>query len=213
VAVSADTVRVLVGLAAMLVAVDLIASRAIPWALINQLQRALWPFELLALGLAVVVAPRLLRVGSQFAAERRERIRADERADLAAHLHDSVLQTLILIQRHGGDPGGMAQLARRQERELREWLYGAVASRDAGRLRDRLTALAAEIEDRYQWRIELIVVGDGDVGQAEEALLPATRARRCATCMPNAGPERSRSSSATAGSGSITAPSRTTGAG
>jgi signal transduction histidine kinase/phage shock protein PspC (stress-responsive transcriptional regulator) len=174
-AVSADTVRVLVGLAAMLVAVDLIASRAIPWALINQLQRALWPFELLALGLAVVVVPRLLRVGSQFAAERRERIRADERADLAAHLHDSVLQTLILIQRHGGDPGGMAQLARRQERELREWLYGAVASRDAGRLRDRLTALAAEIEDRYQWRIELIVVGDGDVGQAEEALLAATR--------------------------------------
>ena len=69
----------------------------------------------------------------------------------------------------------MAQLARRQERELRDWLYGAVASRDAGRLRDRLTALAAEIEDRYQWRIELIVVGDGDVGRAEEALLAATR--------------------------------------
>jgi signal transduction histidine kinase len=69
----------------------------------------------------------------------------------------------------------MAQLARRQERELRDWLYGAVASRDAGRLRDRLTALAAEIEDRYQWRIELIVVGDGDVGPGEEALLAATR--------------------------------------
>ena len=175
VAVSGDTLRVLVGLAAMLVAVDRIASRAIPWGLINELQHALWPFELLGLGLAVVVVPRLLRVGSQFAAERRDRIRADERADLAAHLHDSVLQTLILIQRHGGDPGGMAQLARRQERELRDWLYGAVASRDAGRLRDRLTALAAEIEDRYQWRIELIVVGDGDVGQAEEALLAATR--------------------------------------
>ena len=143
--------------------------------LMNDLQRALWPFELLALGLAVVVVPRLFQVGSQFAAERRDRIRADERADLAAHLHDSVLQTLILIQRHGGDPAGMAQLARRQERELRDWLYGAVASRDAGRLRDRLTALAAEIEDRYQWRIELIVVGDGDVGPGEEALLAATR--------------------------------------
>ena len=123
----------------------------------------------------MIVVPRLFQLGGQFAAERRERIRADERADLAAHLHDSVLQTLILIQRHGGDPAGMAQLARRQERELRDWLYGAVASRDAGRLRDRLTALAAEIEDRYQWRVELIVVGDGDVGQAEEALLAATR--------------------------------------
>jgi signal transduction histidine kinase len=174
-AVSGDTVRVALGLAATLFAVDIITSRAIPWSLMNQLQRALWPFELLALGLAVVVVPRLFQVGSQFAAERRERIRADERADLAAHLHDSVLQTLILIQRHGGDPAGMAQLARRQERELRDWLYGGAASRDAGRLRDRLTALAAEIEDRYQWRIELIVVGDGDVGVGEEALLAATR--------------------------------------
>ncbi len=174
-AVNGDTVRVVLGLAVTLVAVDLIASRRVPWALVGQLQRAFWPFELLALGLGVVVVPRLFQVGGQFAAERRGRIRADERADLAAHLHDSVLQTLILIQRHGGDPAGMAQLARRQERELRDWLYGAVASRDAGRLRDRLTALAAEIEDRYQWRIELIVVGDGDVGAGEEALLAATR--------------------------------------
>jgi signal transduction histidine kinase/phage shock protein PspC (stress-responsive transcriptional regulator) len=174
-AVSGDTVRVVLGLAVTLAAVDIIASRHVPWALVGQVQRALWPFELLALGLGVVVVPRLFRLGGQFAAERRERIRADERADLAAHLHDSVLQTLILIQRHGGDPAGMAQLARRQERELRDWLYGAVASRDAGRLRDRLTALAAEIEDRYQWRIELIVVGDDDVGPGEEALLAATR--------------------------------------
>jgi signal transduction histidine kinase/phage shock protein PspC (stress-responsive transcriptional regulator) len=174
-AISADTVRVVLGLAMSLVAVDIIASRRVPWPLMRQLQQAMWPFELLALGLGVIVVPRLFQVGGQYAAERRDRIRADERADLAAHLHDSVLQTLILIQRHGGDPAGMAQLARRQERELRDWLYGAVASRDAGRLRDRLTALAAEIEDRYQWRIELIVVGDGDVGPGEEALLAATR--------------------------------------
>jgi signal transduction histidine kinase len=175
ISITGDTVRVLAGLGVSLVAVDIITSRGIPWSLMAQLQRAVWPFELLAFGLAVVVVPRLFRVGSQVAAERRERIRAGERADLAAHLHDSVLQTLILIQRRGGDPAGMAQLARRQERELRDWLYGAVASRDAGRLRDRLTALAAEIEDRYHWRVELIVVGDRDVGVREEALLAATR--------------------------------------
>jgi len=131
-AVSLDTVRVVLGLATTLVAVDIIAGRHVPWALVGQLQRAFWPFELLALGLGVIVVPRLFQLGGRFAAERRERIRADERADLAAHLHDSVLQTLILIQRHGGDPAGMAQLARRQERELRDWLYGTVASRDAG---------------------------------------------------------------------------------
>ena len=172
---SGDSVRVGVGVAAMLFAVDRIAGRSIPWPLIRGLQQAVWPFELLVAGLGIVVVPRLFRLGSRYAAERRDRIRADERADLAAHLHDSVLQTLILIQRHGGDPATMAQLARRQERDLRDWLYGAVASRDAGRLRDRLTALAAEIEDRYRWRIELIVVGDVDVGQGEEALLAATR--------------------------------------
>ena len=89
-AVSGDTVRVVLGLAVTLVAVDLIASRRVPWALVGQLQPALGPFELLALGLGVVVVPRLFQVGGQFAAERRGRIRADERADLAAHLHDSV---------------------------------------------------------------------------------------------------------------------------
>jgi signal transduction histidine kinase len=175
ISITGDVVRIGAGLGVSLVAIDIITSRGVPWSLMAQLQRAVWPFELLVLGLAVVVVPRLFRVGSQVAAERRERIRADERADLAAHLHDSVLQTLILIQRQGGDPAGMAQLARRQERELRDWLYGAVASRDAGRLRDRLSALAAEIEDRYQWRVELIVVGDRDVGVREEALLAATR--------------------------------------
>jgi signal transduction histidine kinase len=175
VSVNGDTVRVAGGIGISLIAVNMISSRAVPWPLIGRLQRALWPFELLALGVAVVVVPRLFRLGSRYSAERRERIRADERADLAAHLHDSVLQTLILIQRHGGDPATMAQLARRQERELRDWLYGVAASRDAGRMRDRLAALAAEIEDRYRWRVELIVVGDGDVGAREEALLAATR--------------------------------------
>jgi signal transduction histidine kinase len=175
ISITADTVRVAGGIGISLIAVNMISSRGIPWPLIGRLQRALWPLELLVLGIAIVVVPRLFRLGSRYSAERRERIRADERADLAAHLHDSVLQTLILIQRHGDDPATMAQLARRQERELREWLYGAVASRDAGRLRDRLAALAAEIEDRYRWRVELIVVGDGDVGVREEALLAATR--------------------------------------
>jgi signal transduction histidine kinase/phage shock protein PspC (stress-responsive transcriptional regulator) len=175
VSVNGDTVRMLAGVAVILFAVNVITSRPIRWSLIGSLQREFWPFELLAVGLAIVVVPRLLRVGSQYTAERRDRIRADERARLATHLHDSVLQTLILIQRHGGDPATMAQLARRQERELRDWLYGVVASGDTGRLRDRLAALAAEIEDRYRWRVELIVVGDRDVGLREEALLAATR--------------------------------------
>lgn len=132
------------------------------------------PIVLIALGGGLIALPPLLRVSEQIADERRDRIRADERARLATHLHDSVLQTLTLIQRRADD-AEVASLARRQERELREWLYGGVAAEDAGRLRDRLAALAAEIEDRYRWRIELIVVGDRDVAGPEEALLAATR--------------------------------------
>ena len=133
------------------------------------------PYALLAAAAAVAFLPTVLRFGSTFSAERRERIRADERAKLATHLHDSVLQTLTLIQRHSDDPADVATLARSQERELRDWLYGGVASADSGRLKDRLTALAAEIETRYRWRVELIVVGDADVDTRGEQLLAATR--------------------------------------
>src|SRR6185436_9868289 len=72
----------------------------------------------------LIVAPWLWRAASQVREERIERTRADERAELAAHLHDSVLQTLSLIQRNADDKQATVNLARRQERELREWLYG-----------------------------------------------------------------------------------------
>ena len=75
-------------------------------------------------GVAVVMAPWLLRLWSRVRTADRERLRAEARADMAAHLHDSVLQTLALIQRQADDPVRVASLARRQERELRTWLYG-----------------------------------------------------------------------------------------
>ena len=173
--ISAGVLRLGFGVTLVLAATYLLSRRSIAWPSIRSSLGDLWPLVLMVLGIGIVLLPPLLRVSSQFSIERRERIRADERARLAAHLHDSVLQTLTLIQRHGDDPTNMATLARKQERELRDWLYGAVASEDAGRLRDRLTALSAEIEDRYKWRVELIVVGDADVGTSQEALLAATR--------------------------------------
>lgn len=132
------------------------------------------PLGLVLAGLGLVFVPALLRLGTRVGAERRNTIRADERARMAAHLHDSVLQTLTLIQR-STDPAQTTALARAQERDLRDWLYGGAAGADAGRLRDRLTALCAEVEDRYRWRVELIVVGDADVGEREEELLAAIR--------------------------------------
>ena len=74
-------------------------------------------------GLALITGPFWLRMGRDLTRERRERIRSEERADVAAHLHDSVLQTLALIQRNADDPRAVVTMARRQERELRSWLY------------------------------------------------------------------------------------------
>jgi signal transduction histidine kinase len=112
-------------------------------------------------GLALVAAPAIAGLVRDLVAERRERIRSEERARVAAHLHDSVLQTLALIQRSGGDPTRAAALARRQERELRAWLYGADRDRRAGTVRAVLEDVCAEVEQLHGIPVELVVVGGG----------------------------------------------------
>jgi signal transduction histidine kinase len=125
--------------------------------------------------LALVVGPWWLRTRRLLAAERTERARAQERAELADHLHDSVLQTLAPIQRRAQDPGAVAALARGQERDLRDWLLGRRASLDAVNLTDALRAVCAEVEDAYGARFELVTVGDAPVDARLQALLAATR--------------------------------------
>jgi signal transduction histidine kinase len=132
---------------------------------------------------ALVVATALLLISAPFwqgmirrlGAERVARARADERAEVAAHLHDSVLQTLALIQKRSDEPDQVARLARRQERDLREWLSDDVPSRPDERLADALRAAAAEIEDAHGTPIEAIVVGDTDLDDRFEALVGASR--------------------------------------
>jgi signal transduction histidine kinase/phage shock protein PspC (stress-responsive transcriptional regulator) len=125
--------------------------------------------------LALVLAPFWWRLARSLAAERAERIRSQERAELAAHLHDSVLQTLALVQRRAGDPAGVAQLARRQERELRGWLAGAPAPRPGERVADALRAAAVDVEEALGAPIEVVVVGDCPLDARLEALVAATR--------------------------------------
>ena len=74
-------------------------------------------------GLALLLGPWWLRIARDLVLERQARVRAEERADMAARVHDSVLQTLALIQRRADDPQKVVQLARLQERELRSWLF------------------------------------------------------------------------------------------
>jgi signal transduction histidine kinase/phage shock protein PspC (stress-responsive transcriptional regulator) len=126
-------------------------------------------------GLGLILAPLWWRFARSLAAERAERIRSQERAELSAHLHDSVLQTLALVQRRADDPGGVAQLARRQERELRAWLAGAPPLQPDERVADALRAAAIEVEETRGAPIEVVVVGDCPLDERLEALVAATR--------------------------------------
>jgi signal transduction histidine kinase len=130
-----------------------------------------------AAGAALLFGPWLNRVLSELGAERRERVRQEERAELAAHLHDSVLQTLALIQRSSDDPRRIASLARVQERELRAWLYGSgrIAGTPPATLGDAVEQVAAEVETLHHLAVDVVVVGDAPVGDGTRALLGAIR--------------------------------------
>ncbi|HRK47334.1 MAG TPA: ATP-binding protein, partial [Nocardioides sp.] len=125
-------------------------------------------------GLALVMGPWVLRLVSDLGAEREERIRTQERADVAAHLHDSVLQTLALIQKSSHDPTTVARLARAQERDLRSWLY-AGESTDESSLAGALRSAAAEIEDTHGVSVDVVAVGDCDLDEALRPIVQATR--------------------------------------
>jgi signal transduction histidine kinase len=122
---------------------------------------------------ALILAPLWVRLVRGLAVERAERIRSQERAEVAAHLHDSVLQTLALVQRRADDPKVVAALARRQERELRAWLNGAGA-RPAS-LAAALERAAADVEDDHGATIEVVTVGDRPLDEHTEAVAAAAR--------------------------------------
>jgi signal transduction histidine kinase len=133
-----------------------------------------------ALGGAILFAPWTVRLASQLRDERRERIRSEERADMAAHLHDSVLQTLALIQRHADAPQEARSLARRQERELRAWLYDERrrAEPDAAprSLATALDTMADEVEaDHNGVDVGVVLVGDCPIDPGIAALVKAVR--------------------------------------
>jgi signal transduction histidine kinase/phage shock protein PspC (stress-responsive transcriptional regulator) len=125
-------------------------------------------------GITLATAPMWRRLLDSRDAERAARIRSEERTTVAAHLHDSVLQTLALIQRHADSPAAVARLARSQERELRTWLYEpAVAT--GGTWAGLVAGTVAEIEDDHEFTVEPVVVGDAPLDDALSALGAAAR--------------------------------------
>ncbi|MFA6298510.1 MAG: PspC domain-containing protein [Nocardioides sp.] len=126
------------------------------------------------IGLLLVVGPWVFRLATELTDERSERIRTQERADVAAHLHDSVLQTLALIQKNPGDAATVARLARAQERDLRAWLYAGEAT-DERSLASALRGVAAEVEDAHGISVDVVNVGDCAMSEALRPVVAAAR--------------------------------------
>ncbi len=125
-------------------------------------------------GLVLATAPLWRRLLDSRDAERAARIRSEERAAVAAHLHDSVLQTLALIQRHADSPSAVARLARGQERELRTWLYEPAAA-TGGTWASLVAATVAAVEADHALTVDSVVVGDAPLDDALAGLGAATR--------------------------------------
>jgi signal transduction histidine kinase len=132
---------------------------------------ALLAVAITAAGIGLIFGPWTARLAHQLAEERRGRFRSEARAEMAAHLHDSVLHTLALIQRADASAEVVA-LARRQERELRAWLYGPPVAPE-GRLRPAVEAIAARVEQLNNVPVDVVVVGDAPLDANARALAEA----------------------------------------
>lgn len=129
-----------------------------------------------ATGIAVLLGPWIAGLVRSLREERSQRIRTEERADMAAHLHDSVLQTLALIQRHADAPQQSRSLARRQERELRAWLFDARNPADGpASLAAALDRLSDDIEADHDVKVDVVAVGDHQLDEHLEAMVGALR--------------------------------------
>ncbi|GGS23674.1 histidine kinase [Actinokineospora fastidiosa] len=171
----AAVVRVLSGsaLVAAGIAIFLLTSMGL-----GQVQFTLLAVVAALVGVALLTVPWWLRLVRDLGEERRARIRTEERAEIAAHLHDSVLQTLALIQKQAESPREVLRLARGQERQLRTWLYspsgyGKVAEAEA--LSDVLARAAGEVEDTFAISVQSVVVGDCLLDEGLHAVVSAAR--------------------------------------
>ncbi|ADG77548.1 ATP-binding protein [Tsukamurella paurometabola] len=160
---------------------------------VSALPTALAAVVLTLVGVALLTVPVWMRMWRDLGEERAARVRTIEREEIASHLHDSVLQTLALIQKQSADGAAVKRLARSQERELREWLFGA-AEAPASSLAAALKAAAADVEDSHGVAVNVITVGDVEgaelgvddrftalLGAVKEAMVNAAKHSGCET--------------------------------
>jgi signal transduction histidine kinase len=172
-------VRILAGVALVITGIGVVVLRSGSF---DQVQFALISVLATLVGVAVLTVPFWLRMVRDLGEERRARIRTEERAEIAAHLHDSVLQTLALIQKQADAPKEVARLARGQERELRGWLYGPSGygakkeiAGGGGQLSTAIATVCGEVEDSFAITVSQVVVGDAELDEPLIALVQAAR--------------------------------------
>ena len=171
-------VRVLSGAALVITGITLFLVRSVD---LDQMQFALLSVLAALIGVAVLTVPFWLRLVRDLGEERRERIRSEERAEIAAHLHDSVLQTLALIQKQSEAPREVLRLARGQERQLRGWLYGPSGyggggePSDAMKFAEAVAQACGEVEDTFAIQVQQVVVGDCELDERLTGLVFAAR--------------------------------------
>jgi signal transduction histidine kinase len=143
----------------------------------TQLLEPLSGFLLVVAAIVLLLGPWWLRIARDLVFERQGRVRAEERADIAAHMHDSVLQTLALIQRRAEDPQAVVQLARAQERELRSWLFEGrpPGDTDVVSFAEGVRQIQRDVEARHGVPVEIVTVADCPLDEHLNALLAATR--------------------------------------
>lgn len=164
-------VRIAAGLGLVVVAAVYFVTQERGWGALVDLASA---STIALIGASLILGPWVASLLTDLSRERRERVRSQERADVAAHLHDSVLQTLALLQRNASDPAVVATLARRQERDLRAWLYGE-ESPGEGTLAGLLRAAADEVEAAHRVPVEVVVVGDAEASTDVETLAKSAK--------------------------------------
>jgi signal transduction histidine kinase len=150
---------------------------------LDQMQFALLSVLATLVGVAVLTVPFWLRLVRDLGEERRARIRTEERAEIAAHLHDSVLQTLALIQKQSEAPREVLRLARGQERQLRGWLYGpsgfgrkdGAGEDESMTLAEAISQSCGEVEDQFAIQVQQVVVGDCELDEKLTGLVFAAR--------------------------------------
>ncbi len=172
----ATVARVVVG--AVLVVVGLVALVATSHPTVSTLRTVL-AANVVIVGFLIVFGPWWLRLARDLAVERRERVRSEERANMAATVHDSVLQTLALIQRAAGDQGEVTRLARAQERELRAWLFEGRSpgsfTGEVSKVSQAVSVIEGDVEASHRVAVESVTVGDCELTVALRALLGAGR--------------------------------------